>query len=50
MNEIDIKKYESEINLLKNKIDEYRPFSESLLKNLQDWFKISFTAHSNAIE
>lgn len=50
MQEIDINTYEKDIIFLKNKIDEYRPFSESLLKNLQDWFKISFTAHSNAIE
>jgi len=46
----EIKKYEKEINFLKTKIDHFLPFSSTQLKNLQSWFKISFTAQSNAIE
>jgi len=50
MQEIDIKNYESEILSLKENIDSFKPFSSSQLKNLQGWFKIWFTAQSNAIE
>ncbi len=50
MQKIDIKKYEIEIYDIKSKIDNFRPFSSSQLKNLKDWFKIWFTAQSNAIE
>lgn len=50
MQNINIKSYESEIMKIKSKIDNFRPFSKAQLKNLQSWFKISFTAQSNAIE
>ena len=50
MQNISIKDYENEIENLKNKIDSFRPFSTEQLENLQSWFKISFTAESNAIE
>ena len=41
---------EQKIFELKSKIDNFRPFSDALLKNLKSWFNIGFTAHSNAIE
>ncbi|MDP2091032.1 MAG: Fic family protein [Candidatus Gracilibacteria bacterium] len=47
---IDIIKYEKEIYDLKSKIDKFRPFSSIQLNNLKSWFKIGFTAQSNAIE
>lgn len=47
---IDIIKYEKEIYDLKSKIDKFRPFSSIQLNNLKSWFKIWFTAQSNAIE
>ncbi len=50
MNHIDIKWYEKKIIKIKSQIDSYKPFSSVQLKNLQNWFKISFTTHSNAIE
>ncbi len=50
MQNIDIKNYEQKILELKWEIDEFRPFKNEQLKNLKDWFKISFTTHSNAIE
>ncbi|EKD44237.1 MAG: Fic [uncultured bacterium (gcode 4)] len=50
MVDIDIKQYEEKIRKLKLEIDTFKPFSSVQLKNLQNWFKISFTAHSNAIE
>ena len=50
MQEINIKNYELEILSLKEKIDTFKPFSSSQLKNLQSSFKIWFTAQSNAIE
>lgn len=50
MQGIDIKKYEEEVYTLKTKIDNFRPFSSAQLKNLKMWFKIWFTAQSNAIE
>lgn len=50
MIDIDIKSFEKEILKLKLEIDKFKPFSSIQLKNLQNWFKISFTAHSNAIE
>lgn len=50
MQKIDIKSYEKDILKLKSEIDAYKPFSKKSLQNLKDWFKISFTTHSNAIE
>jgi|GEM_PF-5746807 len=50
MIDIDILQYEEKIQKLKLEIDTFKPFSSVQLKNLQNWFKISFTAHSNAIE
>ena len=50
MQEINIENYEKEILELKEKIDSFKPFSDFQLKNLQSWFKIWFTAQSNAIE
>jgi len=50
MQNLDIQKYEQEIFEIKSKIDSFRPFSSEQLQNLKDWFKIDFTAHSNAIE
>lgn len=50
MENIDIKKYEKEVYNLKSKIDNFRPFSSIQLNNLKSWFKIWFTAQSNAIE
>ena len=50
MIDIDIKLFEEKILKTKWKIDKFKPFSSKQLKNLQDWFKISFTTHSNAIE
>lgn len=47
---IDIIKYEKEVYDLKSKIDKFRPFSSIQLNNLKSWFKIWFTAQSNAIE
>ena len=47
---IDINIYEKEVNILKSKIDKFRPFSSIQLNNLKSWFKIWFTAQSNAIE
>jgi hypothetical protein len=47
---INIELYEEKILEIKNKIDKFKPFSSTQLKNLQDWFKISFTTHSNALE
>lgn len=41
---------EQEVFSLKSKIDNFRPFSSKQLQNLKDWFRISFTTHSNAIE
>lgn len=50
MIDIDAKQYEEKIRKLKREIDTFKPFSSAQLKNLQSWFKISFTTHSNAIE
>ena len=50
MQNINTKSYETEIMELKSKIDNFRPFCETRLKNLKSWFNISFTAQSNAIE
>lgn len=50
MQNIDINKYENEVYDLKSKIDNFRPFSSIQLQNLKSWFKIWFTAQSNAIE
>jgi len=50
MQNIDIIKYEKEVYDLKLKIDNFRPFSDLQLNNLKSWFKIWFTAQSNAIE
>lgn len=50
MQNLDIKKYEEEIYDIKSKIDNFRPFSSKQLNNLKSWFKIWFTAQSNAIE
>lgn len=50
MQNIDISLYEKQILDLKSKIDDFRPFSSTQLKNLQSWFKIWFTSQSNAIE
>ena len=35
---------------LREKIDTYRPFSAEQLRNLQSWFRVGFTMHSNALE
>jgi len=50
MLEIDIPSYENEILSLKKQIDTFRPLQKSQLANLQSWFKIGFTAESNALE
>ena len=50
MENIDIKQYEKLNYDLKSKIDTFRPFSSSQIYNLKSWFKIWFTAQSNAIE
>lgn len=50
MQKINIKSYEDKNLEIKSQIDKLRPFSENQLKNLQNWFRISFTAHSNWIE
>lgn len=50
MENIEIQLYENKVLNLKSEIDIFKPFSSVQLKNLQDWFKISFTTHSNAIE
>jgi len=41
--------YEKLINK-KNKLDQYRPLSQALVKNLDDWFMVELTYTSNAIE
>lgn len=50
MIDINITLYEEKILKLKSQLDEFKPFSWAQLKNLKEWFKISFTTHSNAIE
>ncbi len=50
MLDIDISVYEKKVLKTKLQIDSYKPFSSKQLQNLQDWFKIWFTTHSNAIE
>jgi len=50
MEDIDIKKYEKWVYDIKSKIDNFRPFSSMQLENLKAWFKVGFTAQSNAIE
>jgi len=40
MKNLDIKIYEEEIRNLKKEIDNFKPFSNSQLKNLKAWFKI----------
>lgn len=50
MQNIDVKQYEKNIYNIKSKIDNFRPFSSTQLSNLKSWFKIWFTAQSNAIE
>jgi len=50
MDNINIELFEKKISESKDIIDKYKPFSSLQLKNLQNWFKISFTTHSNAIE
>jgi len=50
MQNIEIKKYEKVVYDLKTEIDSFRPFSSIQLNNLKSWFKIWFTAQSNAIE
>jgi hypothetical protein len=50
MKNINIKEYEKMILKKKSEIDNFRPFSDVQLNNLKTWFKISFTAQSNAIE
>lgn len=50
MKNLDIKIYEEEIRNLKKEIDNFKPFSNSQLKNLKAWFKVWFTTESNAIE
>ena len=47
---VDIQDYEEKNLALKEKIDAFKPFSSTQLKNLQAWFRVSFTAHSNALE
>ncbi len=39
-----------EIKILKEKIDNLRPLSKSELKELQKWYEVTYTYHSNAIE
>ena len=46
----NIELFEKKILEIKLEIDKLKPFSSVQLKNLQDWFKISFTSHSNAME
>lgn len=50
MEKINISIYEKKVSDLKSQIDKFKPFSSKQLKNLQQWFKIWFTTHSNAIE
>lgn len=50
MLDINIPLYEKNILHIKKELDTYKPFSSAQLKNLQQWFKIWFTTHSNAIE
>ncbi len=50
MLDIDISLYEKKVLKVKKEIDSFKPFSSKQLKNLQQWFKIGFTTHSNAIE
>lgn len=50
MQNIEILDFEKNIENIKSKIDNFRPFLEYQLQNLKSWFKISFTTHSNAIE
>lgn len=50
MQNIDINKYEKSVYNLTSQIDKFRPFSSVQLNNLKSWFKIWFTAQSNAIE
>lgn len=40
----------SDINILKQQLDDLRPFDTSQLLNLRQWFRIGFVHHSNAIE
>lgn len=40
----------TKIQLQKAQLDELRPFDQSQLKNLREWFRIGFIHHSNAIE
>lgn len=40
----------SKIEKLKAELDSLRPFNQSQLKNLREWFRIGFIQNSNAIE
>lgn len=40
----------SKIEKLKAELDSFRPFDQSQLKNLREWFRIGFIQNSNAIE
>ncbi len=50
MQKIDIQDYEKKIRSLQKELEKFRPIPEVQLKNLQNWFNIWFTTHSNAIE
>jgi Fic family protein len=39
-----------EVDQLKKEIDSYRPFSQKLIKELQEYYRIGFTYSSNALE
>jgi Fic family protein len=39
-----------ETDQLKKEIDSYRPFSQKLIKELQEYYRIGFTYSSNALE
>ncbi len=38
------------IEVKKKKLDSFRPFPASIIKNLEDWFRVELTYTSNAIE
>lgn len=38
------------IKTLKMELDSYRPLSEEVLRNLEQWFEVELTYSSNAIE
>ncbi len=40
----------NKISALKDKLDAYRPFSQDILRYLEEWFEVELTYSSNAIE